>query len=59
MVLKSCAPRAKIAPFKPILIALFDTPFGRTFVFRDPDGYAVAIHGAGQWPSICARAGRP
>jgi len=23
----------------------FGTPFGRTFVFQDPDGYAVAIHG--------------
>lgn len=33
----------------PILVDLFDTPFGRTFVFRDPDGYAVAIHGAGQF----------
>lgn len=30
----------------PILAAPFDTPFGRTFVFQDPDGYAVAIHGA-------------
>jgi predicted enzyme related to lactoylglutathione lyase len=29
-----------------ILIEPFDTPFGRTFVFQDPDGYAVAIHGA-------------
>jgi predicted enzyme related to lactoylglutathione lyase len=29
----------------PILIDPFDTPFGRTFVFQDPDGYAVAIHG--------------
>jgi predicted enzyme related to lactoylglutathione lyase len=29
-----------------ILSDPFDTPFGRTFVFRDPDGYAVAIHGA-------------
>ena len=29
-----------------ILIDPFDTPFGRTFVFEDPDGYAVAIHGA-------------
>jgi predicted enzyme related to lactoylglutathione lyase len=28
-----------------ILMAPFDTPFGRTFVFEDPDGYAVAIHG--------------
>lgn len=24
----------------------FDGPFGRTFVFRDPDGYAVTIHDA-------------
>ncbi len=30
----------------PILIDPFDTPFGRTFVFADPDGYAIAIHGA-------------
>ena len=28
------------------LIEPFDTPFGRTFVFQDPDGYAVAVHGA-------------
>ena len=28
----------------PILVDPFDTPFGRTFVFQDPDGYAVAIH---------------
>lgn len=28
-----------------ILMDPFDTPFGRTFVFQDPDGYAVAIHG--------------
>jgi hypothetical protein len=30
----------------PILIAPFVSPFGRTFVFQDPDGYAVALHGA-------------
>lgn len=30
----------------PILTDPFDTPFGRTFVFQDLDGYAVAIHGA-------------
>jgi predicted enzyme related to lactoylglutathione lyase len=30
----------------PILVDPFDTPFGRTFVFQDPDGYSVAIHGA-------------
>lgn len=29
----------------PILMDPFDTPFGRTFVFADPDGYQVAIHG--------------
>jgi predicted enzyme related to lactoylglutathione lyase len=29
----------------PILTEPFDTPFGRTFVFQDPDGYAIAIHG--------------
>lgn len=29
----------------PILMDPFDTPFGRTFVFQDPDGYAVAVHG--------------
>ena len=34
----------------PILIDPFDTPFGRTFVFQDPDGYAVAIHGAAPGP---------
>jgi predicted enzyme related to lactoylglutathione lyase len=30
----------------PILADPFDTPFGRTFVFQDPDGYAIAIHGS-------------
>ena len=29
----------------PILMDPFDTPFGRTFVFADPDGYQIAIHG--------------
>jgi predicted enzyme related to lactoylglutathione lyase len=29
-----------------ILTEPFDTPFGRTFMFQDPDGYAVAIHGS-------------
>lgn len=28
----------------PILTAPFDGPFGRTFVFSDPDGYAITIH---------------
>lgn len=27
-----------------IVAAPFDSPFGRTFVFADPDGYAVTIH---------------
>jgi predicted enzyme related to lactoylglutathione lyase len=31
----------------PILIDPFDTPFGPTFVFQDPDGYPIAIHGGG------------
>lgn len=30
----------------PIIMEPFDTPFGRTFVFGDPDGYQIAIHGA-------------
>ncbi len=30
----------------PILVDPFDTPFGRTFVLADPDGYAIAIPGA-------------
>ena len=30
----------------PILAPLFQGPFGLTFVFRDPDGYAVTIHNA-------------
>jgi predicted enzyme related to lactoylglutathione lyase len=28
----------------PILTPPFDGPFGRTFVFGDPEGYAVTIH---------------
>jgi predicted enzyme related to lactoylglutathione lyase len=28
-----------------ILVEPFDGPFGRTFTFADPDGYAVTIHG--------------
>ncbi len=30
----------------PILADPFQTPIGLTFVFQDPDGYAIAIHGA-------------
>ena len=28
----------------PILTAPVDGPFGRTFTFADPDGYAVTVH---------------
>ena len=28
----------------PIVTPAFDGPFGRTFTFSDPDGYAVTIH---------------
>ncbi|WP_432829210.1 VOC family protein [Dactylosporangium sp. CA-092794] len=28
----------------PITVPPFDGPFGRTFTFTDPDGYAVTIH---------------
>ena len=28
----------------PILQAPFNSPFGRTFTFSDPDGYAITIH---------------
>jgi predicted enzyme related to lactoylglutathione lyase len=28
----------------PIVTPPFDGPFGRTFAFADPDGYAVTIH---------------
>lgn len=28
----------------PITVAPFDSPFGRTFTFADPDGYAITIH---------------
>ena len=28
----------------PIPVAPFDGPFGRTFTFTDPDGYAITIH---------------
>jgi predicted enzyme related to lactoylglutathione lyase len=28
----------------PIVVPPFDGPFGRTFTFTDPDGYAVTVH---------------
>lgn len=27
-----------------VTVAPFDSPFGRTFTFTDPDGYAITIH---------------
>lgn len=33
-----------VAAGVPIPVAPFDGPFGRTFTFTDPDGYAVTIH---------------
>jgi predicted enzyme related to lactoylglutathione lyase len=33
-----------VAADVPILAAPVDGPFGRTFTFADPDGYAVTIH---------------
>ena len=33
-----------VAAGVPILGSPFDPPFGLTFVFQDPGGYAVAIH---------------
>ena len=33
-----------VAAGVPILAAPVDGPFGRTFTFSDPDGYAVTIH---------------
>ena len=35
---------ALAAPDVPIPVAPFDGPFGRTFTFTDPDGYAVTLH---------------
>jgi len=31
----------------PVITEPFDGPFGLTFAFRDPDGYAVTVHQAG------------
>lgn len=28
----------------PITVAPFDSAFGRTFTFTDPDGYAITMH---------------
>ncbi len=35
---------ALVAAGVPILGEPFDGPFGRTFTFTDPDGYAVTVH---------------
>jgi len=29
----------------PIVTPPFDSPFGRTFAFADPDGYVITVHG--------------
>nr|WP_222437434.1 VOC family protein [Quadrisphaera sp. RL12-1S] len=34
-----------VAAGVPVLQAPFDSPFGRTFVLADPDGYAITVHG--------------
>jgi predicted enzyme related to lactoylglutathione lyase len=31
----------------PIVTEPFDGPFGRTFAFADPDGYAITLHARG------------
>lgn len=31
----------------PIVTEPFDGPFGRTFAFRDPDGYTLTVHDKG------------
>lgn len=31
----------------PITSALADGPFGKTFTFRDPDGYLITVHDGG------------
>lgn len=31
----------------PIVQDLSDSPFGKTFTFRDPDGYLISIHDGG------------
>ncbi|NNG38498.1 VOC family protein [Flexivirga sp. ID2601S] len=33
-----------VAAGRPILTEPFDGPFGRTFAFADPDGYAITVH---------------
>ncbi len=31
----------------PITAGLADSPFGKTFTFRDPDGYLITVHDGG------------
>jgi len=31
----------------PIVQGLSDSPFGKTFTFRDPDGYLITVHDGG------------
>ncbi len=33
-----------VAAEVPITVAPFDGPFGRTFTFTDPSGYAITVH---------------
>ncbi len=35
---------ALVADGHPIVTPPFDGPFGRTFTFADPDGYAITLH---------------
>jgi predicted enzyme related to lactoylglutathione lyase len=32
---------------RPIVTEPYDGPFGRTFTFADPDGYAITVHDKG------------
>lgn len=41
--LEATLERVKAAD-RPILVEPFDGPFGRTFSFADPDGYAITVH---------------
>jgi len=36
-----------VAAGVPVLAPPSDTPFGRTFTFADPDGYAITVHDRG------------
>jgi predicted enzyme related to lactoylglutathione lyase len=40
----AAALKAVTAAGRPVLVEPFDGPFGRTFSFADPDGYAITVH---------------